>query len=240
MGAPRIERGEEDNEDMAGRTAISAEPREVLGKKVKRLRQQGLLPANIYGKGIPSAAIQLNSREFTRTIKEAGVRSMFELSVQGEPQPRHVIVRSLSRKGGTGGVEHVDFYQVDLRRPIQTTALIHLVGEAPAVKDLAGTLLHSLEAVAIRCLPLQIPEAIEADVSGIKNFDVSVTVGDLRVPEGVEILTDPSIVIATVTPPRVRLEGELAPEEEAAAAAEAEATAEGEGEAATEEAPRGE
>lgn len=192
---------------MAERATISADPRTVLGKKVKRLRREGILPGNVYGNGIDSTAVQMNTREFVRKIRSAGIRSMFELKVEGEAEPRYVILRGMTRHGGTGDPSHVDFYQVDLQRPIHTTASILLVGESPAVKDLAGTLLQSSETVAIRCLPLSIPEALEVDISALKSFDVSITVGDLVAPADVEILTDPSVVIATVTPPRIRLTG---------------------------------
>lgn len=192
---------------MAERATISAAPRTILGKKVKRLRNEGILPGNVYGNGVDSLAVQLDSREFVRTVRAAGIRSMFELRVDGEGSPRHVILRGLTRRGGSGNPIHVDFYQVDLRRPIQTTASITLNGEAPAVRDLAGTLLQSIETVGIRCLPLSIPDAIEADLGILKNFDVSITVADLKVPEGVEVTTDPSVVIATVNPPRIRLQG---------------------------------
>lgn len=187
---------------------IIASPRTVLGKKVKQLRRQGILPGNVYGNGVESVAIQVDNREFVRTVRSAGLRSMFELRIDGESAPRHVILRGLTRQGGTGMPTHVDFYQVDLRRPIQTTASITLLGESPAVRDLAGTLLQSIETVAIRCLPLSIPDTLEAELSLLKSFDVSITVADLRVPEGVEVLTDPSVVVATVNPPRIRLEGE--------------------------------
>jgi len=210
---------------MAERTTIHAIPRTVLGKQVKQLRRQGILPANVFGKGLESIAIQLDSRDFGRTMKTGNVRSMFELKIEGESRARHVIVRGLSRKGGMGEPIHVDFYQVDLKRPIQTTVNLHTVNEAPAVHDLAGTLIHSLETVFVRCLPLSIPDAIEVDVSSLKSFDDTITVADLVAPEGVEILTDPSVAVATVAPPRLRLEG--AEEEEAAEeAAEGEASAE--------------
>jgi large subunit ribosomal protein L25 len=207
---------------MAERVTLAAAPRTVLGKKVKQLRRQGILPANVFGKGQDSVAIQLDAHEFGRTVKNTGLRHMFELSIEGEPRARHVIVRGLSRHGGMGEPIHVDFYQVDLNRPIHTTVALRVVGEAPAVRDLAGTLIQNLETVSIRCLPLEIPEAIEADATMLKGFDVSVTVGDLKPPPGVEILNDPAIVVATVMPPRLRLEGEPAPtegEEEAEAEA---------------------
>jgi large subunit ribosomal protein L25 len=129
---------------------------------------------------------------------------------------------------------HADFFQVDLRRKLHANVPIRLVGESPAVRDLAGTLLQSLDVVSINSLPLAIPDAIEIDVAPIVGFDVSLTVGDLVAPEGVEILTDPAIVVATVMPPRLKTEDEEEAEAAAEAAAEEAAEEGAEGEAAAE------
>ncbi len=193
---------------MPDRVTLSATNRTVLGKKVRRLRREGVLPANVYGRGVDSTAIQLDGRDFRRAIRQAGIRSMFELAIEGEPESRHVLVRGLDREGGTGDPIHVDFYQVDLNNPIQTTIAIRLIGVAPAVTDLGGTLLQNLETVAIRCLPLDIPEAIELDVSSLESFELSLNVGDLNVPAGVEVLVASDIGVATVDAPRLLIEGE--------------------------------
>lgn len=189
---------------MAERVTIKAAPRAVLGKKVRQLRRQGRLPANVYGRGIDSRAIDIDAREFARTIKSAGLRAMIELSVDGEKDPRYVILRGMARSGGTGEPIHVDFFQVDPNIPIQANVPIRLVGEAPAVRDLAGTLLPGLDVVAVRCLPLAIPDSMTVDLSGLNSFDMTLTVANIEPMDGVEILTDPAIVVATVNPPRIR------------------------------------
>ncbi len=206
---------------MADRAIIVAAPRTVLGKKVKQLRRKGLLPANVYGKGIESTAIEIEAREFGRNIKATGLRSMFELNIGSESKSRYVIIRGMTRKGGTGEPLHVDFFQVDPNKPILANVPLHAVGDAPAVRDLAGTLVLSLDIVAVRCLPLAIPDSIAVDVSRINAFDVSVTVADIVPVEGVEILTDPTLVVAVVTPPRLRIEGEEGEAAEEAAEAPA-------------------
>jgi large subunit ribosomal protein L25 len=222
---------------MAERVALKAAPRTVLGKQVRQLRRKGILPCNVYGRGLDSVAIEIDALEFQRTLKAHSIRAMFELEIDGEDKTRHVLLRGLVRKGGMGEPLHADFFQVDLRRKLHANVPIRMVGDAPAVRDLAGTLLQSLDTVAINSLPLAIPDSIEIDVSPIKSFDISLTVGDLVAPEGVEILTDPAIVVATVMAPRLRTEDE----EEAAEAAEvAEEAAEAEGEAAAEPAEGGE
>lgn len=190
---------------MADRPALNAAPRGVLGKKVRRLRREGLLPANVYGRGIPSLAVQLNNHDFVRTVKHSGARGMFELTVEGEAKPRYVLLRGLTRQGGMGDPVHADFYQVDLEAPVETHVHVRLTGVAPAVRDLAGTLLLGVEMVTVRCLPLQIPEAIEADATLLKGFDTTIVVGDLRAPAGVTILTDASVVVASVAPPRIQV-----------------------------------
>jgi len=191
---------------MADRAVIQASPRTVLGKKVKQLRRTGVLPANVYGRAIPSQALQIDAREFSRNMKATGLRSMFELNIAGEAAPRYVIIRGMTRKGGTGEPIHLDFFQVDPTRPIVANVPIHLVGESPAVRDLAGTLLPSLDIVSVRCLPLAIPSHLEVDITPLKGFDRMLSVGDIVAPEGVEILTDAAIIIATINPPRIRVD----------------------------------
>lgn len=191
---------------MADRAVIQASPRSVLGKKVKQLRRTGVLPANVYGRAIPSQALQIDAREFSRNMKATGLRSMFELNIAGEAAPRYVIIRGMTRKGGTGEPIHLDFFQVDPTRPIVANVPIHLVGESPAVRDLAGTLLPSLDIVSVRCLPLAIPSHLEVDITPLKGFDRMLSVGDIVAPEGVEILTDAAIIIATINPPRIRVD----------------------------------
>ncbi len=189
---------------MAERVTIEAAPRTVLGKQVRHLRREGRLPANVYGKAIDSRAIEIDAREFARTIKSAGLRAMIELKVEGESAPRYVILRGIARAHGTGEPIHVDFFQVDPERPITANVPLRLVGEAPAVRDLAGTLLPGIEIVSVRCRPLDIPDTIPVDIAPLKGFDSVLTVGDITPPAGVEILTDPSVVVASVAKPRIR------------------------------------
>ena len=191
---------------MAERMTLAAAPRAILGKKVAGLRRTGKLPANVYGRGLDSVAVQLDAREFGRTLKAGGTRSLYDLKIEGEGSPRPVVLRGLSRAHGTGDPIHVDFYQVDPTKPIQATVQLHFTGIAPAVRDLAGTLIQSLETVAVKCYPLAIPDAIVVDLGKLVSFEASITVGDLDVPDGVEITTDASVFIASVAPPRIRVD----------------------------------
>jgi len=187
---------------------IVASPRTVLGKKVKALRREGTLPGNVFGKGLDSVALQMDAREFLRIVRGAGVRSMFRLSVDGETSPRYVFIRGLMREGGMGDPRHVDFYQVQLDKPIETSVAVKLVGEAPAVRDLAGTLVTAATRVTVRTLPLEVPDHVEADLVALNGFEAQVTVANIKPLSGVEIVDDPSTVLATATPPRIRLDAE--------------------------------
>ena len=207
---------------------IQVAHRDTFGKKVKRLRNQGVLPGNIYGRGLSSTPIQVDSREFRKVVVESGIRSMFQVLVEGESEPRHVLIRQLARSGGTGDPIHVDFYQVDLERPIQTTVAINLIGIAPAVTDLSGTLLQHLETVQVRCLPLDIPDSFEVDVSGLETFEDTIKIADVTFAEGVEVLTSEDMSIAGVQPPRVLEEVVSETDEEFAEGEEGETSEAGE------------
>ena len=203
---------------------LSASPRAVLGKKVKQLRREGVLPANVFGKGLESKAIQLDNREFVRIVRASGIRSMFKLAISDESEARYVFVKALQRQGGMGQPIHVDFYQLDLSKPIDTNVTLHLTGSAPAVTDLAGTLMSSSNSLLVRAMPLEIPDALEADLGALVSFDARLTVADVKPVPGVQILTDPDVVIASVQPPRLRLDvdDDAGSEQESAAAEAAE------------------
>jgi large subunit ribosomal protein L25 len=152
---------------MAERLVIAAAPRTVVGKSVAKLRRNGILPANVYGRGIESRSIEIDAREFGRNVKAAGLRGMFELNVTGETDPRYVIIRGMMRKGGTGDPIHVDFFQVDPTRPIQANVPVRLVGEAPAVRDLAGRCSRAGPDFG-HCLPRPSRTRSEADAGLLK------------------------------------------------------------------------
>jgi large subunit ribosomal protein L25 len=211
----------------------AAEPRSELGKAAARLRRQGILPANVFGRGVESTAVQLPTRDAVLLLKEHGINTLVNLQVAGEPAPRSVVVRSIKRHPVNHQLQHVDFYQVDLKRAITASIPVTIVGEAPAVHTYRGVLLHGADHVTVEALPAEVPTHLEVSIDGITELDQSVTVADLTVPSGVTILTSPDTMLARVAAPRVMEEGEAVPEgeqPEAAAAGEAADTTEaGEG-----------
>lgn len=196
--------------------SLKVEERVVLGKKVARLRRQGLTPANIYGHGIDSKAVQVPTPELRRLLKETSRNAIIELSVGGEPASRPVMIRSVQRDPVTHQILHVDFYQVSLKEKMRAEVPVHLVGESPAVTDLGGILLQEVETLTVRALPMDIPAAIEVDVSGLTELEQSLHVGQLPKSERYEILADPDVVVVKVAAPRLAAEeAEELPVEEA-------------------------
>jgi large subunit ribosomal protein L25 len=211
-----------------------AETRTLFGKAVSRLRREGVLPANIYGRGLDSTAVQIASRDVRTLLHDHGVNTLINLQVSGEAQPRSVVVRKVQRHPVSHAIEHVDFYQVDLARPIQGSVPIVLVGEAPAVHTYKALLLQGADSVVVEALPAQMPSHVEVSVDGLTEIDSLTTVADLELPEGVAVLTAPEVVLAQISRPRGAVteeglvegeqeepvEGELPTGEEAAAESE--------------------
>ncbi len=191
---------------MPERYAVT--PRSVLGKRSKRLRQEGVLPGNIYGRGLDSVAVQLPRREAESLLSAHGLNSLLELSVEGEQGQRPVIVRQVQRHPLSREILHLDFYQVDLARAIQANVPVTLIGEAPAVHTYQGILITGLDHVLVEALPAEIPSHIELSVDFLEELDAQLTVADLAVEDGVRIMTDPEVMLARIARPRVVAEDE--------------------------------
>ena len=210
------------------RVELKVTPREVLGKKVSRLRREGVIPANVYGHGLDSVAIQVPKDQLVHVMRTAGRNEIVYLRLDGD-EPRPTFLRQVQRNPVTDAILHADFYQISLREKVRMEVAVSLVGTAPAEQTYGGTLLHSLDRISVEGLPTDIPSVIEVDVSGLEEIDAAIHVGELKVPEGITVLTDAEQVVAKVAPPQVEkveeeveavaAEGE-APEGEAAEAAE--------------------
>jgi large subunit ribosomal protein L25 len=226
--------------------SLTAQPRTVLGKKVARLRRSGITPANIYGHNVQSTPIQVDTHDLSLLVRRAGRTALITLSVEGERETRAVLIRDYKRRPTTGDLVHVDFMQVSMREKLTVTVPLQMTGHAPVLDTSDAVVFQSLESVQVECLPGDIPQHIEIDVSGLEDASQSVHVRDLAVPSGVTILNDPDIVVVSVTLKTAQAEveaeeaaaAEAAAEEAAAAGEEVPAAGEeAEGEAAAEETP---
>lgn len=194
---------------MAQQVTFQAQRREVMGKAVKRLRRQGIVPANIYGHGRASVPIQLNTHDFERFLAAHAPTTVLRLTFDGS-RGDTAVVRHVQHEPATGAIQHIDFMHVEMSEPIRARIPVRLVGDAPAVKTADGLLLQVLDTVEVEALPARLPEAIDLDVSGLTELNALLHVSDLKAPPSVTILTDPEEVVAKIEPPRV-----VTPEEEA-------------------------
>lgn len=207
------------------RPKISVEKRTVLGKKVKSLRREGTLPANIYGKGIKSLAVQLPQKEFEKIFKDVGETGLIDVSVNGEVKP--ALIHNVQKNPITQQYLHADFYQVNLKEKIKAMVPLVTVEEAKAESEKIGIILQTLSEVEVEALPEDLPEKIEVNVESLAAIDEQITVGDLKIPQGVEVLADKDQVVVKVAELVSKEAQEQATAEQAAAeAAKAETTAE--------------
>lgn len=211
--------------------SLRASVRTIIGKKVGALRRAGIIPANIYGRGIESLPVQLDIREFRDALSAAGSTGVVDLHVSGDSGPdggksHPVLIEHVSTHPATGKVLHVDLRQVDLDRPVRTAVPIVFTGESAAVRDEGGVFVTSLDSLDVEALPRLLPHEIEVDIARLAEVDAQIVVGDLKLPQGVTVHNDAEAVLARVV--ASKLEQEVAAEE-AEAAAEAAAAAEEEG-----------
>ncbi len=229
---------------------LRAETRHILGKKTKRLREGGLIPATLYGPRTDPLSLQLVERDLHLVLQKAGTNRLITLWVDDADKPRMTLAREIQRDVITQSLVHVDFYEVVMTEKITAEIPLSLVGEAPAVAEKTGLLVRGLDSVHVQCLPTDLVEYVEVDVSVLKEPDQVILVKDLVVSGAIEVLTSPEEVVVQVLRPRAKLleeevealevevitaarEREEVPEEELEEAEE-EAQAESEEEANTE------
>ncbi len=188
---------------------LEVRPRSVVGKRVKFLRREGVVPCVVYGRADPMN-IQGPELDVARAIVRAGGQ-LITLRVEGEDEGRMVLARELQRDVISGQLLHADFLEVDITERIQVSVSLVLRGEPSLVEANEAVLLQALNEVEIECLPTDILQSIEVDVSGLADFDDVVHVRDLRLPDTIEVLTPGDEMIARLEP----IEEEEEEEEEA-------------------------
>ncbi len=195
-----------------------------------------MLPGVVYGRGQDSQMIELDAREFETLHRHTGRHAVLDLKVEGNGKAQPVLLQAIQEHPVTRRPLHVDLLVVNLQEERTVDAPIVIVGESAAIDKMGGVLLHLRDSVMVRAKPDDLPSGIELDITPLEDFDGVLHVSDLRVPEGVTLLTEPTEPVARVQAPRVEEEaiaGEPA-EGEAAPAAEGEDAGEGGEESAAE------
>ena len=169
---------------------LSATGRDVLGKKVKSLRREGITPANLYGHNVASTALQIDTDDLKHALARAGKSSLVSLKVDGGKRPRMVIFRDVQRHPLTRSLLHVDLYQVRMEEKIKIAVSLAFINEAPAIRDRGGILVQNMSSIEVECLPADMPHSFEVDLSILEEIDQAIHVKDLSVADSVTILTD--------------------------------------------------
>ena len=188
--------------------SLTAKVRKEVGKKVKELRERGVLPAILYGPKIKNQTLEVDLKEFEKVYKKAGESTLISLETSPEKEKYLVLIQEVARDPLTNRPIHVDFYQPSLKEEIEAKVLLIFEGISPAVKDLGGTLFKNIQEVEVKALPQDLPKEIKVNIENLKTFEDYILIKDLKVKEGVKILKEPEEIVAQVTPPE-KVEEEL-------------------------------
>ncbi len=204
---------------------LSADGRKLVGRKVKQLRKQGMLPATVYGKNVKSTSITVKTKDFEKIYKAAGETGLIDLTLDKGVLP--VLIHHIQVDPVTSELLHVEFHQVDLKEKVTANVPLVMKGESPAVAQKLGVVLFVLDEVEIEALPTELPEHIFVDISGLKEVNAELKISDLKMPTGVILHTDPSLTVVKIAA-LVSKEAEVQVAAEEAAAAAAKTTETGE------------
>lgn len=185
---------------------LEAQMREIFGKKVKRLREQDIIPAEVYGNA-DNVSVQIDRRILRKTLKEAGNTQVITLTV-GQEKSIPVMARNIQYDSITQSVIHVDFYAVDMKSTVTVSVPVEVIGKSPLIDTEGGVLTTGINTLEIEALPDNIPESVQVDVSILTSFADSILVGDLNLGDGIIIHSSPNSMLASVVPPR-QLEEEV-------------------------------
>ena len=205
---------------------LSSKIRKEVGKKVKSLRQQGILPAVLYGHKIKNLNLEVDSKEFEKIYSKAGESSLItlviakgkdeaeaeasslSLNVEEKKQKFLILIHDIQFDPLTEKPIHIDFYQPELKEEVEVTVPLIFEGEAPAVKDLGGTLVKNISEVEVKALPQNLSHEIKVDIGNLKTFEDNILIKDLIVSKEVKILKEPEEIVAAVARPE-KVEEEL-------------------------------
>ena len=188
---------------------IELNPRELMGKKVGRLRRAGIVPVHLYGPGMEPRALQCNASQLIRVLATAGGATPIHITIQGEPGNHLAFAREIQWDPKRDDLLHVDLLAADVSRPVTAQVPIVLIGESAGARTVSGTVMHQLRTVDIQALPLEMPSEIELDISVMEEPDSVIRVSDLLIPENATLLSDVEELVVRIELPRVEVEVEV-------------------------------
>lgn len=179
--------------------ALLAARRDILGKKARFLRRQGITPTHLFGRNVESLSLQCDTVQLERIIARAGTARIVNLEIEAGKPPLSILIREIQRDACTDSLVHVDFYQLNKTEEITADIPVVLVGEAPAMKLKGRILLQPLTRLAVRCLPDQLPPQIEVDLSHLEEAERGIYVKDITLGPGITVITAPEQMVVKVS-----------------------------------------
>ena len=189
--------------------ALELEPRETLGKKVKRLRREGIIPVHLYGPGVESRALQCQHQKLIQVLARAGGNTPITVSVNGEGGNQLAFAREIQWDPRRDHLLHVDFLVAEASKPVSAQVPVTLIGESSGARNTGAAVVQQLRTVDVEALPLEMPGQLEADLSVLTEAEGVLRARDLPLPPNVTLLTDPEEVVARIEAPRAAVEEEV-------------------------------
>ena len=209
------------------RDELKISHRDVLGKKVRFLRREGLTPVNLYGPNIESLSLQVETSLLKRLIAKVGRNALIALKVDSAKEPIMAMIRDMQRHPLTGDLLHVGFFQVEMTHRVKAEVPLLFLGEAPAAMTSRTMLIENLTSLEVEALPADLPRNIEVDLTVLEEINQAIHVRDIVVGEAVEVLTDHDRLVVKVMESKVeKLIEEIEEEAVSVEGAEAEVEAE--------------
>ncbi len=184
-------------------TELLATTREILGKKVRFLRRQGITPTHLFGHNVESVALQCDTAQLKRVLAQTGRTRLISLKIDEAKKPRNVVVREVQREPSTRELLHVDFYQVSMAEKIRVEVPIVSIGEAPALKSKENFLLQELNSLSVECLPGEIPNRVDIDLTSLTELGQAIHVKDIMLDKEGTILNNPEQLVVKVSARRI-------------------------------------
>ena len=200
---------------------IELDPRELMGKKVRRLRRVGIVPVHLYGPGMEPRALQCKASRLIQVLAKAGGATPIHITISGESGNHLAFAREIQWDPRRDDLLHVDLLAADVSRPVTAQVPINLVGESAGARNVNGTIMQQLRTVDIQALPLEMPGQIELDISVMEEPDSVIRVSDLSIPENATLLSDLEDLVVRIELPRVAEEVAVGGQEALAEGAEA-------------------
>ncbi len=174
-----------------------------MGKSVKTLRKNGLVPAELYGHNLANIHLTVSVKEFFRIFKQVGESTVIELIFDGAEGLKgekkfNVLIHDVLRDPLTDEFSHIDFYAVKMDEKIKTKVSVVFVGEAPAVKEKGGILVKAIQEIEVEALPADLPHNIEVNLGSLTDIGSTISVKDINIGPKAKILINPEAVIASV------------------------------------------